>query len=107
VTIVCNGGFNESTNRKLAGFAYRRACYPQTTGRACLARLPGGDSVNASTTKLPLVAQASSPGSRIALSLLVIFCCLAFGCYTGSKPKVETPPAAIAQTEDSAPQVAK
>ena len=63
--------------------------------------------MKASTTKLPLVAEASSPGSRIALSLLVIFCCFAFGCSTGSKPKMEAPPAAIAKTEDSAPQVAK
>ncbi|HYU98002.1 MAG TPA: hypothetical protein VE977_04195, partial [Pyrinomonadaceae bacterium] len=60
--------------------------------------------MKASTTKLPLVAEASSPGSRIALSLLVIFCCFAFGCSTGSKPKMEAPPAAIAKTEDSAPQ---
>ena len=58
-----------------------------------------------SISKLPFLARASSHCSGIALALLVISCCLAFGCSTGSKPKVEAPPAPIARTEDSAPRV--
>ena len=63
--------------------------------------------MGASISKLPFLARASSSCSRIALALLVVFCCFAFGCSTGSKPKVEAPPAPIAKSEDSAPQVAK
>ena len=63
--------------------------------------------MRASISKLPFLAQASSRCSRIALTLLVVSCCFAFGCSTGSKPKMEAPPAPIARTEDSAPQVAK
>ena len=63
--------------------------------------------MRASTSKLPIVAEATSHRSRIALALLVVSCCFTFGCSTGSKPKMEAPPAPIAKTEDSAPQVAK
>jgi len=63
--------------------------------------------VRASTSKLPILAEASSHCSRIALGLLVASCCLTFGCSTGSKPKMESPPAPIAKADDPVPQVAK
>jgi hypothetical protein len=67
--------------------------------------------VRASISKVPNVADASSHCFKIALALLFVSCCFAFGCSTGSKPKVEAPPAPpapIAKTEDAAPaQVAK
>ena len=63
--------------------------------------------MRASISKLPILAEPGSHGSRIALELLVVSCCFAFGCSTGSKPKMEAPPAPIARTEDSAPKVAK
>ncbi len=63
--------------------------------------------MRASISKLPFLPQASSHCSRIALALLVVSCCFAFGCSTGSKPKVEPAPAPIAKVEEPAPQVAK
>lgn len=63
--------------------------------------------MRARISKQPIVAEVSSHCSRIAFALLVVSCCFTFGCFNGSKPKVEAPPAPIAKTEDSAPQVAK
>ena len=63
--------------------------------------------MRASTSKLPIVAQASSHCFKVGLVLLVVSCCFAFGCSTASKPKVEPPPAPIAKIEDSPNQVAK
>lgn len=63
--------------------------------------------MRASTSKLPIVAEASSHCFKNGLALLIVSCFFAFGCSTGSKPKVEAPPAPVAKVEDSAPQVAK
>ena len=63
--------------------------------------------MRASTSKLPIVAEASSPCFKIRLALLIVSCFFAFGCSNGSKPKVEAAPAPIARVEDPATQVAK
>ena len=63
--------------------------------------------MRASTSKLPIIAEASSHCFKIGLALVFVSSCLAFGCSTGSKSKVEAPPAPIAKVEDPAPQVAK
>ena len=63
--------------------------------------------MRASTSKLPIVVEASSHCFKVGRALLVLSCCFAFGCSTGSKPKVEAPPAPIAKVEDPALQVAK
>ena len=63
--------------------------------------------MRASTSKLSIVAEASSHCFKVGLAVLVVSCCFAFGCSTGSKPKVEAPPAPIAKIEDPAAEVAK
>ena len=63
--------------------------------------------MRASISKLPILAETRSHCCKIAHALLVVSCCFAFGCSTGSKPKMEAPPAPIAKSEDSAPHVAK
>ena len=58
--------------------------------------------MRASTSKLPIVAESSSHCFKVGLTLLIVSCCFGFACSTGSKPKVEAPPAPIAKAEDSA-----
>ncbi len=59
-----------------------------------------------STSKLP-IAESSSQYFKVGLTLLIISFCFGFACSTGSKPKVEAPPAPIAKVEDYPIQVAK
>jgi hypothetical protein len=59
-------------------------------------------SVRASINKSPIVAETSSLCFKIAVAL-VVFCCFALGCSTGSKTVTEAPPAPIAKALDSAP----
>jgi len=62
--------------------------------------------VTFSISKLPIFAEASSYCLKPGFTLLLTSC-LAFGCSSGSKPKVEAAPAPIAKVEEAALQVAK
>ena len=63
--------------------------------------------MRASIGKLSIIAETSAHCFKIRLALLVASMCFSYGCSTGSKPKVEAPPAPIAKVEEPAPVVAK
>lgn len=64
--------------------------------RASVSRLPGAE-----------VSKASSHCLEIALGVLVVSCCFAIGCSSGTKRVAEAPPAPIAKAEEPTPKAPK